>query len=218
MAKRRSNAKMRDSATLASSSAGSAGIAVSSAPLTVGSGRIARPTEAHRREVTSVVDALRRIVRVLHRSHRRAEHRWQVSAAQLLVLQRLAEAPTLSVNELADRTYTHQSTVSVVVTRLVSRGLVRRGRAGDDARRAELALTTSGRALLQRAMSSALTQLFDALDSMPTARLRTIGNSLDVVVEALGIGSEPAGMFFEDGTALGASNGRSRSPKRRRTR
>jgi DNA-binding MarR family transcriptional regulator len=176
-----------------------------------------RKSEAHRRDVTVVVDNLRRIVRALHRSHRSAEQRWQLSAAQLLVLQRLAEAPSLSVNELADRTYTHQSTVSVVVTRLVARGFIRRSRADDDARRAELALTPSGRLLLQRAMSSALAQLFDALDMMPTARLRVIGSCLDGVVKALGVASEPAGMFFEE-LLPGSDDGASRQPRRRRQR
>jgi DNA-binding MarR family transcriptional regulator len=165
-------------------------------------------SEAHRKEVTAVVDGLRRIVRALHRSHRLAEQKFDLSAAQLLVLQRLAEVPSLSVNELADRTFTHQSTVSVVVTRLVGRGLVRRNRADDDARRAELALTASGRALLQRAMSSALALLIDALDAMPTSRLRIIGGCLDGIVDALGVGDEPPGMFFEDG------DGNSRAPKR----
>lgn len=150
------------------------------------------------REVAQVVHALRRIVRALHHSHRLAEQQWRLSSAQLLVLQRLAESPTLSVNELAGRTFTHQSTVSVVVTRLVRRGLVRRGRAGHDARRAELELTASGRTLLKRAMSSAQGQLIDALEAMPAARLTAIGRSLQSVVKALGAGREPAGMFFED--------------------
>lgn len=156
-----------------------------------------------------MVDSLRRIVQVLHHSHRLAEQRWQVSGAQLLVLQRLAEEQTLSVNQLADRTFTHQSTVSVVVTRLVARGLVRRTRATEDARRAELALTPAGRVLLERAMSSALTKLIDALDEMPASRLRVIGGCLDHVVDALGVSEEPAGMFFEDGLGGGrvAGNG-----------
>jgi DNA-binding MarR family transcriptional regulator len=144
------------------------------------------------------VDALRRIVRALHRSNRLAEQRWEVSSAQLLVLQRLSEAPTLSVNELADRTFTHQSTVSVVVTRLVKRGLVARSRADDDARRAELSLTSSGRALLRRAMGAAQMQLFDALDAMPIGELRRINACLEQIVDALGVAREPAGMFFED--------------------
>ena len=151
-----------------------------------------------------VVDSLRRIVRALHRSHRLAEQEWQLSAAQLLVLQRLAEEETLSVNQLADRTFTHQSTVSVVVTRLVGRGLVRRNRATEDARRAELALTPTGRVLLERAMSSALMKLFDALDDMPASRLRVIAGCLAGVVDALGVSEEPAGMFFEDGGVAGS--------------
>jgi DNA-binding MarR family transcriptional regulator len=169
-----------------------------------------RRSNGHRSGVSEVVDGLRRIVHALHHSHRQAEQRWQLSAAQLLVLQRLADQPTLSVNGLADRTFTHQSTVSVVVARLVSRGLVRRGRAGDDARRAELALTASGRALLQRAMSSAQGQLIDALDAMPAARLRLIATGLHDIVDALGVSAEPAGMFFEE---LGATE-----PKGKRVR
>jgi DNA-binding MarR family transcriptional regulator len=206
VANRRARAKPRNASLSAaapvSTSSGN-GSSASAAPT-----RRGPKSEAHRKEVTAVVDGLRRIVRALHRSHRLAEQKFDLSAAQLLVLQRLAEVPSLSVNELADRTFTHQSTVSVVVTRLVGRGLVRRNRADDDARRAELALTASGRVLLQRAMSSALAQLIDALDAMPTSRLHVIGGCLDGVVDALGVGDEPPGMFFEDG------DGNLRAPKR----
>ena len=177
-----------------------------------------RRMDRHQDDVAQVVDGLRRIVRALHYSHRLAEQRWQISAAQLLVLQRLAEAPTLSVNELADRTFTHQSTVSVVVTRLVDRGLIRRSRAGDDARRAVLALTAPGRALLQRAMTSAQGELIDALDSMSSARLRAIATGLHDVVDALGVASEPAVMFFEDVGSAPSTNGDSPHSRRRRTR
>lgn len=177
-----------------------------------------RHADRHRDDVALVVDGLRRIVRALHESHRRAEHRWRLSAAQLLVLQRLAEAPTLSVNELANRTFTHQSTVSVVVARLVSRGLVRRDRADDDARRVELALTGSGRALLRRAMSSAQAQLFDALDAMPSSRLRVIAAGIHDVVSALGVAGEPAGMFFEEMLPEGENDRAGLTPRRRRAR
>jgi DNA-binding MarR family transcriptional regulator len=211
VANRRARAKSRNASSGPSASASSsAGNGAASGP---SAGRGAR-SEVHRTEVTAVVNGLRRIVRALHRSHRLAEQRFEVSAAQLLVLQRLAEVRSLSVNELAKRTFTHQSTVSVVVTRLVGRGLVRRTRADDDARRAELALTGSGRVLLQRAMLSALAQLIDALDAMPTSRLRLIGSCLDDVVDALGVSAEPPGMFFED---TSVSDGASRSSKRRRT-
>ena len=172
--------------------------------------------DRHRDDVAQAVDGLRLIVRALHHSHRLAEQRWQVSAAQLLLLQRLAEAPTLSVNDLADRTFTHQSTVSVVVTRLVDRGLVRRGRSDDDGRRAELALTASGRALLQRAMTSAQGELIDALEAMTSTQLRAIATGLHDIVESLGVSNEPAGMFFED--VEPSTNGGPASSTRRRPR
>jgi DNA-binding MarR family transcriptional regulator len=161
------------------------------------------------------VDGLRRIVRTLHHAHRKAEQRWDLSAAQLLVLQRLSEADTLSVNELADRTFTHQSTVSVVVTRLVKRRLVRRQRADDDLRRAELALTPQGRVLLHRAMTSAQMRLIDAVDAMPTAQLRTLGSCLQRLVEALGAAGAPAGMFFEDEAGPTRTTGAGSSGRRR---
>jgi DNA-binding MarR family transcriptional regulator len=69
-----------------------------------------------------VLDSLRRIVQVLRESSRRAERQLGISGAQLFVLEKLAEAPSQSLNELAERTHTHQSSVSTVVARLVKRG------------------------------------------------------------------------------------------------
>ena len=161
-------------------------------------GHDARRQAAHQAEVARVVEALRKIVYALHQSHREAHRRWNVSSAQLLVLQKLQEAPALSVNDLADRTFTHQSTVSVVVARLVRRGLVSRGRSAEDARRTELALTTAGRSLLRRAMSVAQTDLIAALEAMPATRLRQIVSCLDEVVDAVGVDGQSVGMFFEE--------------------
>ena len=57
-----------------------------------------------------VLDSLRRIVQALRgESSRRAEQDLGVSGAQLFVLDALALAPALSVNELAYRTRTHQN-------------------------------------------------------------------------------------------------------------
>src|SRR5258706_11797595 len=80
-------------------------------------------TLVERAEVRAVMDGVRRLVQVLRESSRAARRRVGLSAAQLFVLHRLADAPALSLNELAARTFTHQSTVSVVVSRLVEQGL-----------------------------------------------------------------------------------------------
>src|SRR5437763_15520097 len=86
-------------------------------------------TDAH-----DVLDAIRRIVQALRESSRLAESRVGLSGAQLFVLRTLAESPGLSLNEVAALTRTHQSSVSVVVTRLARDGLVRKRTAGRDAR------------------------------------------------------------------------------------
>src|SRR3954462_8907665 len=92
-----------------------------------------------------VLDSLRRIVQALRESSRRAEQELGLTGAQLFVLDTLAAGPALSLNELAVRTRTHQSSVSTVVARLVKRGLVRRAHAADDARFLTLSLSQEGR-------------------------------------------------------------------------
>jgi DNA-binding MarR family transcriptional regulator len=162
--------------------------------------RAARGT-GHRAEVIVALDCLRRIVRALHVSHREAEQRLGISGAQLLILQKLAEAPAESVNDLAERTFTHQSTVSTVVDRLVARRLVRRRRDDDDGRRVVLSLTPAGRALLRRALVSAHARLLTALDAQPAARLRSLARDLAPIVRALGVSREPVTMLLEDDNA-----------------
>src|SRR5262249_57939376 len=97
-----------------------------------------------------VLDSLRRIVRSFRVSARAVEGRLGISAAQLFVLHQLAESDASSIDELAARTLTHQSSVSVVVSRLAERGLVIRRTARDDARRTEIALSAAGRAVAAR--------------------------------------------------------------------
>ena len=76
-----------------------------------------------------VMDSLRRIVQALRESTRQSERLSGPTPAQLLVLKRIEEQDGLSVNELAALTFTHQSTVSEIVGRLETRGLLRRERA-----------------------------------------------------------------------------------------
>src|SRR3954454_1713862 len=77
-------------------------------------------------EVREVLNSLRQIVRSLRVSSRAAEQRVGLSGAQLFVLSCLARQSPCSVNDLAVRTATDQSSVSVVVSRLVALGHVRR--------------------------------------------------------------------------------------------
>src|SRR5262245_46890295 len=97
------------------------------------------------RATRALLDSVRRVVRMLREAWRESGRAVRLPAAPLFLLHRLAGSRQLSVTELATRTLTHQSSVSVVVSKLARRGLVTRARAADDARRLEVALTPAGR-------------------------------------------------------------------------
>jgi DNA-binding MarR family transcriptional regulator len=139
-----------------------------------------------------VLDALRRIVQVLRESSGRAEQRLGITGAQLFVLEKLADAPSESLNDLAERTRTHQSSASAVVARLVDRGLVARHRAGSDGRRLELALTAKGRRLVGR-VPSVQQRLVDTIEQLPPRSRRQLASLLRHVVVGLdALEREPA--------------------------
>ena len=160
--------------------------------------RRALPTPPDR-DVTAAVDAIRRILQALRRSTRRARARAGVTGAQLFVLQTLAEAPAASLNSLAERTFTHQSTVSVVVNALVKRGLIVKRRSDDDARRVELRLSPRGRALVGRTPHTAQARLIEGLRALPGDETAELARLLRRLVTAMGATHQAPRMFFEDG-------------------
>jgi len=145
-----------------------------------------------------ILDSVRRIVRALRESSRAAEGRVGVSGAQLFVLQKLADAGALSLNELAERTLTHQSSVSVVVSRLEEAGFVRRARSAEDARRLEITLTRAGQALLAKAPGAAQELLIGGVRKLSPRERQQLARGLARLVDAMGIEERTPSMFFED--------------------
>jgi DNA-binding MarR family transcriptional regulator len=157
------------------------------------------PAEASTsREVTSVLDDLRRIFRALREGSRAAEREIGLSGAQLFVLRTLAKpGHALSLNALAERTKTHQSSVSVVVTRLVRRRLVSRKKSNLDGRQLEVALTDKGRTLLAEAPATMQDRLIRSIERLPSPKRQGLALALQALVESMGLQEEPAAMFGE---------------------
>jgi DNA-binding MarR family transcriptional regulator len=155
-------------------------------------------TSARPHETRAILDAVRRIVRDLHESSRAAEKQVGLSGAQLFVLQTLAESPGASLNDLAARTHTHQSSVSTVVAKLVQRGLVLRAPAAADARRLELRLSAEGRRLVTRAPDAAQTRLIHAIARLPGVRRRTLARSLAALTTEMDLAGRAPVMFFDE--------------------
>ena len=163
----------------------------------------------------SVVNSLRRTVRAFRAAAQAAEDELGVSGAQHFVLQKLADAPALSLNDLASRTMTHKSSVSVVVSRLVARGLVRRRRSSADGRSIVLTLTPAGRRALERAPDSAQNRMLKALRRFPASQLISFASLFERFTEELGVASLEPLMLFEDERVR--RNGAGHSRRRRGT-
>lgn len=151
----------------------------------VRSPRLSTEGTATHSDLSRVLDSIRAIVRTLRLSGRASEHTLGVNGAQLFVLQKLGEDSAQSLAELATRTRTDPSSVSVVVSRLVARGLVSREASTDDARRVTISLTASGRGLLRRAPRAAQTQLMNAAGELPARQLRALADGLAELVELM---------------------------------
>jgi DNA-binding MarR family transcriptional regulator len=166
------------------------------------------------RDLADVLEALGAVVGAFRVASRLVERRLGISGAQLFVLQKLTEGPVGSLNELAARTFTHQSSVSVVVARLLARGLVTRSVFPDDERRVTISLTAAGRALLRKAPEPLQARLLSGIGRLPRAERKALARSLQRLVRETDLaGGTPATLFGED--ALGPRLARR---DRRRTR
>jgi len=146
-----------------------------------------------------ILDAIRRMVRLLRLSDRAAQAELGLSSAQLFVLHEVSKTPEVSLKDLAERTRTDQSSVSVVVARLCDAGLLARERASDDARRLVITPTRAGRAAMKKAPRVAQQELVEILDEMPAKELKRFADTLAAIVNRLDKNEEPAPMFFEEG-------------------
>jgi len=142
--------------------------------------------------------SIRRLVRTLRTTAVSVERETGLSTAQTFVLQLLLEAPAESMNELAERTSTDQSSVSVVVSRLEAKGLVARLTSATDARRTQVVITNSGIALMHRKPPTVQERLTRALTGMPPSSLELLASELNKLVALMGADEEPATLIFED--------------------
>jgi DNA-binding MarR family transcriptional regulator len=155
----------------------------------------ATPSDAQNLEILNVFRWITQMMRVAARA---TEATTDLTTAQLFVLSKIAAKSGLSLNEVAGETHTHQSSVSVVVQRLVERGLVARSRSAHDARRLELRLTPRGRTKFSRAPDPVQNQLIEALGRLSADDRRALHHGLQRFGDALGVAHSVPAMFFED--------------------
>lgn len=144
-----------------------------------------------------VIGSLRSLVSALGRSARRLERRTGLTNAQLFIVRQLGDDAGLSINELAARAMTQQSAVSLVVSRLARRGLVRRSRSKVDARRVVVTLTAKGRRLLRTAPEPPTSRLLGALATLNDGEVDALALGLRALAHALGADTSAPALLFE---------------------
>lgn len=145
---------------------------------------------------TAVLDALRRLVQLVHVTSRTAERTVGVSGAQLFVLQTLAQHGPQTPAELATRTTTHQSSVSVVVRRLVEQGLAARTPSRTDRRSVQISVTPQGHALLDHAPPTAAQSVLAGLSRMPPSDRDALAQHLGQLIRALDLDHDAPPLFL----------------------
>lgn len=96
-----------------------------------------------------ILIALRRVIRAIDQHSRQLVQSHGMTGPQALLMNEIVRSKGLTGSELAKRVSLSQATVTDVVKRLESRGLLTRTRSEDDKRRVMLCATEAGRAVVK---------------------------------------------------------------------
>lgn len=149
-------------------------------------------------DAQSVLNSFRSIIKSLRLADRAGLKEHGLGASQLYVLHVLQQDSPLSLNELAERTATDQSTVSVVVGKLIGKGFVASERSEEDARRLELTLTAKGRQLVRKLPPPIQHRIIEGVEQLSATRAKVLAESLREICRILGIDDEHPPLFFTE--------------------
>ncbi len=157
----------------------------------------ARTAQAAEDPAAAVVNGVRRITKAIEAYSRAVQREFGLTGPQLWAMTVLAARPR-GTTELAAALAVHQSSMSVLVDRLVKRGLVRRTRDRSDRRIVRLSLTAEGAALVARAPEPAQGRLLERLRTLEAPELASIADAVGRIVELMDARDLPAPFFFNE--------------------
>ncbi|HET7657661.1 MAG TPA: MarR family transcriptional regulator [Bacillales bacterium] len=138
-------------------------------------------------QVYQVMRSFREVNRTLHHLLRETADELDTTVVQIMVLKTLGQSPNIGLNELADHLQLGNSTMSGVVERLVSAGLIVRERSSKDRRSLTMRLTEKGEEIKQQAFgedSSLVNNLANLLD-IPQEDLDHLLQTHEKIIEKL---------------------------------
>ena len=149
-------------------------------------------SDANKEFSLQVLKQFRLIYGSVKRQFRHIEDSCGVSGSQLWLLQEISRTPEIGVTDLAKRLSIHQSTCSLLVEKLKTKGLVEKIRGDADQRRVGLKVTTEGKQVLSNAPGPAEGILPEALQELSEADLKKIHADLEKLIKKLQLLDETA--------------------------
>jgi len=142
----------------------------------------------------AILRTIRRITRAIDLHSKRMVKATGMTVPQLLILQCIAETRKASIGAVAARVNLSQATVTSVVDRLQSQGLVTRERSGEDKRVVLVRLTADGERKLETApepMQAGFIRAFQALEPWERHMLLSALERVAVMMDAGHIDASP---------------------------
>ncbi len=150
----------------------------------------------------SITRSLRRIIRAVGLYSRELLRRRNLTTSQLATLRQLGRHGALSAGELARGISVSQATITGIVDRLESRGLVTRSRDAEDRRRVVIDLAAAGREVVASSPPPLHERFMVRLAELPEAERRRIDRTLARIVEMMEAGEVEAAPVLAAETSL----------------
>ena len=120
----------------------------------------------------------------LESTSRRMKARFGVTGTERMVIRLVARYPGISAGQLAQILRVHPSTLTTLLKRLVKSGIVVRGVASVDGRRAVLTVTPKGAAIDEIRRGTVETAVRTALSTLPRRNIETAVAVLEALIRA----------------------------------
>lgn len=154
----------------------------------------ARRSRANGSALEESIELLHRIFQSADLFSRQALRDFGVTGPQIWALQTIEDEGTLNMGDLAQGMHLHMSTVTGIIDRLESAGLVTRERSASDARVMQLRLTPKGKGILARSPEPPRSKVARRLQRLGPGELRKVRASLLLIARAMGVDlSDPDG-------------------------
>ncbi|MFY9941006.1 MAG: MarR family transcriptional regulator [Desulfobacterales bacterium] len=142
----------------------------------------------------SVLIALRKIIQAIEMNSKKLVKRVGLTGPQLIILQEIARCGEVTAGEIARAVSVSQATVTGILDRMESRGLLVRQRSESDKRRIMVSITPAGRQTLEDApplMQEAFVERFSSLQEWEQTMILSALQRLVSIMDARAIQAAP---------------------------